>query len=83
MVGKTGLIMSRPCRRNPGKTVVRFIMDRALQSDDQETEGFETSAGDLTYEEYGQIALQTKRSRYVFSFEKDAKQNAYGERKGD
>lgn len=57
LVGKYGLILSRMSRRNPSKTVMRFVLADALLGNELDTEGLETSAGKLTYEEGNRIVL--------------------------
>lgn len=70
LVGKYGLILFRMSREDPFKTVLRFVLADALMGAAVDTEGFETSAGKLTYDENGHMVMQTERSRCVFAYDK-------------
>lgn len=66
MIGKYGLILARPSRRDLNKNVVRFVLAACLRGEDLETEGFETGAGKVVFDGENQFVLETENSRYVF-----------------
>lgn len=67
--GKYGIILSRISAHNWGKTVLKFILADCLLGKEPDTEGFETSAGELSYEENNRIVLQTEKTKYVFAYD--------------
>lgn len=75
--GQYGLLVKRLCldldrkaKRDFGKFYTRFLLTDFLRNADADTEGLETSPGQLSFNDRRETVLRTQTGRYIYMYDK-------------